>query len=186
MLITRSVLVLVISSFGLSLAFAQAGTSSVELQRQEIDLNAQRTLDELFEQKGNASDLFERAAGYAVFSATKAGFVVTGGRGTGVAVSKATGQRTYMRMITGGIGLGVGAQTYDLVLFFEHELQLDRFVQGAWDATTTAQAAAGTEGVTFASSFVDGVAVFQITDKGLMAQADVSGTRFRALPDLNQ
>jgi lipid-binding SYLF domain-containing protein len=159
--------------------------SEADVRRQQIDINAQATLDELFMQKPNAKGLFDRASGYAVFSATKAGFVVTGGRGTGVAVSKATGQRTYMRMITGGIGLGVGAQTYDLVLLFEHELQLGRFIQGAWDATTMAQAAAGSDGVTFASSFVDGVAVFQLTDKGLMAQADVSGTRFRVINDLN-
>jgi len=185
MLINRSVLLFVISSIGLSPVFAQDGTSPAEMRRQEIDLNAQARLDDLFQEKGNAQELFGQASGYAVFSATKAGFVVTGGRGTGVAVNKSSGQRTYMRMITGGIGLGIGAQTYSLVLLFEHELQLERFIKGAWEATTTAQAAAGTEGITFASSFVDGVAVFQITDKGLMAQADVSGTRFRVVPDLN-
>jgi lipid-binding SYLF domain-containing protein len=185
MSVFRSVLLFVITCAGLTVAFAQNGATPADARRQEIDLNAQATLDELFKQKGNAKELYDAAAGYAVFSATKAGFVVTGGRGTGVAVNKASGHRTYMRMITGGIGLGVGAQNYDLVLMFEHELQLERFIQGAWDATTTAQAAAGTEGITYASSFVDGVAVYQITDKGLMAQADVSGTRFRMVPDLN-
>jgi hypothetical protein len=45
--------------------------------------------------------------------------------------------------------------------------------------------AAGREGVTFMSSFVDGVALYQITDKGLMAWADVSGTRFRVVTELN-
>lgn len=181
----RSLLLFAITSATFAVASAQSGTTEADLRRQEIDLNAQATLEKLFKQKAGAKELFDQAAGYAVFSATKAGFVVTGGRGTGVAINKSTGQRTYMRMITGGIGLGVGAQTYDLVLMFEHELQLSRFIQGAWDATTTAQAAAGTEGVTFASSFVDGVAVFQITDKGLMAQADISGTRFRVVHDLN-
>jgi lipid-binding SYLF domain-containing protein len=186
MSIKRFFLLLVIGSLGIvGSSLAQDGKSAADVRRQEIDLNAQATLDELFEQKGNARALFDQAAGYAVFSATKAGFVVTGGRGTGVAVNKATGERTYMRMLTGGIWLGVGAQNYDLVLFFEHELQLGRFIQGAWDATTTAQAAAGTEGITYAASFVNGVAVYQITDKGLMAQADVSGTRFRVVDDLN-
>lgn len=154
-------------------------------RRQEIDVRTQQTLDKLFEAQASARDLFDRAAGYAAFSATKAGFFVTGGGGTGVAVDKNSGARTYMRMGTGGIGLGIGAQRYDLVILFETQAHLNRFIQGGWDASTTAQAAAGKEGITFTSSFVDGVAFFQLTDRGLMAQADVSGTRFWAVEDLN-
>jgi lipid-binding SYLF domain-containing protein len=182
----RSVLLFVITSLALGAVSAQDGNPSGEMRRQEIDLNARQTLDELLgDPRGDAQSLFDKAAGYAVFSATKAGFVVTGGRGTGVAINKASGARTYRRMLTGGIGLGIGAQNYDLIIFFETAAQLDRFVQGRWDASTQAQAAAGTEGITFASSFNDGVALFQITERGLMAQADVSGTRFRVLNDLN-
>jgi lipid-binding SYLF domain-containing protein len=168
-----------------SVAAAQtdAGTSSA--RRQEIDVRTQQTLDKLFEARGSARDLYDKAVGYAAFSATKAGFFVTGGGGTGVAVDKNSGRRTYMRMGTGGIGLGIGAQRYDLVILFETAAHLDRFIQGGWDASTTAQAAAGKEGITFTSSFVDGVAFFQLTDRGLMAQADVSGTRFWTVDDLN-
>lgn len=179
-MLKRSMLLFVITSFGVA-----AAQDSVDTRRQEIDLNAQATLEKLFEQKGNARELYDQSVGYAVFSATKAGFVVSGGRGTGVAVHKTTGQRTYMRLITGGIGLGVGAQNYDLVVLFQTESKLNQFISGTWDASTSAQAAAGAEGVAFTSSFVDGVAMFQITDKGLMAWADVSGTRFRVVPDLN-
>ena len=38
--------------------------------------------------------------------------------------------------------------------------------------------AAGKEGVAVQSSFFDGVAFYQITEKGLMAHADISGTKF--------
>jgi lipid-binding SYLF domain-containing protein len=183
---TRSTLLFVIASLCVCAASAQDALTREDLKRQKIDLNADEALGGLFEQKGNARELFEKAAGYAVFSATKAGFGLTGGRGTGVVVDKATGKRTYMRMATGGIGFGIGAQQYDLVLLFEHEQQLDRFALGGWDASTTAQAAAGTDGLSFMSSFVNGVALYQITDRGLMAQADVSGTRFWIVDDLNQ
>jgi lipid-binding SYLF domain-containing protein len=151
----------------------------------EIDAAAQETLNELFEQNEDAKALYDRAAGYAAFTALKAGFIVTGGRGTGVAVNKGTGQRKYMRMATGGIGLGIGGQRYDLVVLFEDEAHLNRFVEGGWDASTSAQAAAGTDGITLTSSFVGGVAIYQITDRGLMAQADVSGTRFWVIDELN-
>jgi lipid-binding SYLF domain-containing protein len=88
-------------------------------------------------------------------------------------------------MGTGGIGLGLGAQRYQLIILFETEPYLDRFIEGGWNASASAQAAAGQEGVTLTSSFIDGVALFQLTDRGLMAQADVSGTRFWVIDDLN-
>jgi lipid-binding SYLF domain-containing protein len=162
---------------------AQANDAVV--QKTEIDAAAQGTLDELFAQNTDAKGLFDRAAGYAAFTALKAGFFVTGGRGTGVAVNKGTGSRKYMRMATGGIGLGIGGQRYNLVVLFEDEAHLNRFVEGGWDASTSAQAAAGSDGITLTSSFVGGVAIYQITDRGLMAQADVSGTRFWVIDELN-
>jgi lipid-binding SYLF domain-containing protein len=168
-----------------TIATAQENNPAAAARRQEVDANAQETLTKLFMARDGAKALYDRAAGYAVFSATKAGFVVTGGGGTGVAVDKASGKRTYMRMGMGGIGLGVGAQRYDLVILFEDEPHLSRFVTGGWDTSATAQAAAGKEGVTVTSSFIEGVAIYQLTDKGLMAQADVSGTRFWVAGNLN-
>jgi len=156
-------------------------------RRQEIDARADATLNELLGTVEGASALYDRAGGYAVFTATKAGgFFVTGGRGTGVAVDKTSGQRTYMRLGTGGVGFGIGAQRYDLVILFETTAQLDHFIQGGWDASASAQAAAGTDGVAVNSSFVDGIAFFQMTNRGLMAQADISGTRFWPIDDLNR
>ena len=49
----------------------------------------------------------------------------------------------------------------------------------------TAQAAAGQEGATVTSSFVNGVVFYQITDRGLMVAADISGTRFWVPESLN-
>src|SRR5690606_36279167 len=104
-------------------------------RRQEIDARSEATLNMLFETQSSVRSLYDRAAGYAVFTATKSGFIVTGGGGTGVAVDKSSGRRTYMRMGTGGIGLGIGAQRYDLVILFETDAHLDRFIQGGWDAS---------------------------------------------------
>jgi lipid-binding SYLF domain-containing protein len=163
----------------------EASANDAAVTKTEIDAAAQATLDDLFEQNADAKDLYDKAAGYAAFTALKAGFFVTGGRGTGVAVNKGTGDRKYMRMATGGIGLGIGGQRYNLVVLFEDEAHLNRFIEGGWDASTSAQAAAGSDGITLTSSFVGGVAIYQITDRGLMAQADVSGTRFWVIDDLN-
>jgi lipid-binding SYLF domain-containing protein len=188
MLMHRSLVGIVacLLSIGLDTALAQDVDPAVAARRQEIDNNAESTLQTLFAARESSKDLYDKAAGYAVFTATKAGLVVvTGGGGTGVAVDKKTGKRTYMRMGTGGVSLGIGAQRYDLVILFEDEAHLNRFIAGGWDASTTAQAAAGKEGITFTSSFVDGVAFYQLTEKGLMAQADISGTRFWVADNLN-
>lgn len=183
MLKQRAFLLAAAFLLGFTSAVAQ-DNSAATARRAEIDQAAQATLDDLFKTQGNARELYDRAVGYAVFTATKAGFIVSGGGGTGVAVNKATGQRTYMRMGTGGIGLGIGAQRYSLVVLFENEAALNKFVAGGWDSSATAEAAAGREGVAVRSSFIDGIAFFQLTDKGLMAHADVTGTRFWVIDEL--
>jgi len=166
-------------------AAAQAQSSTEAVQRRlEIDNSAQTALDEVLKSQAGARELYDHAVGYAVFTATKAGFIISGGSGTGVAVDKGTGGRTYMRMGMGGIGLGIGAQRYSLVILFETPDHLNKFVAGGWDSSATAEAAAGQEGAAVRSSFYKGVAFYQITDKGLMAHADVTGTRFWVIDDL--
>ena len=176
MKIQRSLLLAAVLALGVGPVFAQ-GSTEVQQRRQEIDGNAQATLDGLLKEEG-VGDLYGRAAGYAVFTVTKGGFIVSGGGGNGVAVNKATGQHTYMRMGTAGVGLGIGGQRYSLVMLFETDDRLNKFLAGGWDSSATAEAAAGQEGVSVRSSFINGVAFFQITEKGLMATADVSGTKF--------
>jgi lipid-binding SYLF domain-containing protein len=166
-------------------ASQQAEASKAAATRQRVDTNAQETLKELFEQNEGAKKLFDKAAGYAVFSGTKAGFVVSGAGGVGVAVDKRSGQRTYMKMGSAGVGLSFGARRYDLIILFETPQHLTNFVQGGWDSSATAEATAGTESKGVGSTFFDGIAIFRMTNRGLMANADVSGTRFWVAEDLN-
>lgn len=183
MSVQRSMLVAMVCILGSMAVQAQDSTEAVQ-RRLEIDKNAQSTLDELLKTQASSKELYDRAVGYAVFTATKAGFIVSGGSGTGVAVNKKTGARTYMRMGMGGIGLGIGAQRYSLIILFETDSHLEKFVAGGWDSSATAEAAAGQEGVAMRSSFYKGVAFYQITDKGLMAHADVTGTKFWVIDEL--
>lgn len=146
---------------------------------------SEQALEKLVSSNAEIEAQYEESAGYAVFRATKGGLIVTGAGGTGVAVDEETGERTYMHMGSGGVGLGAGLQNYRAIFLFATEDAMDRFVAGGWDASTAAQAAAGKDGVNATSSFIDGVAVYQLTDKGLMAQADLSGTRFWKSDKLN-
>jgi lipid-binding SYLF domain-containing protein len=153
-------------------------------QRAQVDSDAAQIVKEFQAMKGGEA-AYSKAAGYAVFKVTKAGFGASGAGGGGVAVDKKTGGRTYMRMGSAGVGLTFGASRYDIVILFETAQKFAEFAKGGWDSSATAQAAAGTKGAEVSSTFFDGVAYYQIGKKGLMASADVSGTKFW-VDDLNK
>ena len=170
---------------GSQLAAAQDSNSKVEKARKDIDSDVAAILKDFRAMKG-AESMFDKAAGYAVFKVTKAGLGASGAGGGGVAVDKKTGARTYMRMGSAGVGLTIGVSRYDIVILFETPERFASFVKGGWDSAATAQAAAGSKGAEISSSFFNGVAYYQIGKKGLMASADVSGTKFWVTEDLNE
>ena len=170
---------------GSQLATAQAAEDSKAAKsRSEIDSESATVLKDFKELKG-ADALYNKAAGYATFRVTKAGFGASGAGGGGVAVDKKTGARTYMRMGSAGAGLTIGASKYDIVILFETPQKFQEFAKGGWDSSATAQAAAGNKNAEVSSTFFDGVAYYQIGNKGLMASADVSGTKFW-VDDINE
>lgn len=159
---------------------------SKEEKRAEINKVAQEALDEVLEKAERSKDLFGKAYGWAVFDNLRVTFIFTGGGGSGVAVNKSTGDRTYMKMGTGGLALGIGAQKYQVIMFFENEEVFTNFIEKGWKAETGANAAAGTAGANAGTTFINGIAVFQITESGLMASADISGTKYKVDKDLNE
>ena len=144
----------------------------------KIDAAAQETLDKLFAQSPGAKTLYGKAAGYAVFTNTRVAIGLTAGGGSGVAVNNATHARTYMKMGTGGVNVGLGAQKYQVVFLFETAKALDNFIEHGWQGGGSATAAAGKAGKNADTVFNDGVATYTMTDKGLMLSADLSGTKY--------
>ena len=149
-----------------------------ETKRRKIDSRTEKALEKVLGDSKNARSLYDDAAGYAVFTTTKAAFGVSGGAGSGVAIHKDSGDRTYMKMGTAGIGFGIGVKRYEVVMLFETEQAFRSFVDKGWRGDAQAGAAAGTEGVSAQTTFHDGMAIFVRTKKGLMASADVSGTKY--------
>lgn len=154
-------------------------------QRQEIDAMASAALDRLFAELPGARSLHGQAQGYAVFDNAKFAFILSGGGGAGVAVARPGGERTYMKMGTAGVGLGIGGQKYQVVFMFETQEGFDRFVNKGWTADAGANAVAGSKGLNAATQFRDGVAIFQMTEKGLLLQADIAGTKYWKNKKLN-
>ena len=166
--------------------FADLGPlQSASKVRKRIDETTQQTLDRLFSQAPESRGLYDRSVGYAAFDVTKVSVGVTGGGGTGVAVDKATGQRTYMHMGTGGLNLGLGGQVLQLIFMFEDADSYRKFVDVGWDASASANAVAGRAGANAEASFQNGLAVYTLTTAGLMLQADLSGTKYWKSKKLN-
>jgi lipid-binding SYLF domain-containing protein len=155
-------------------------------QRDAIDKMAQETLDQLFADSEKAKELYGEAVGYAVFSNYKFQFIFSGGGGQGVAVDKSSGQRTYMKMGTGGVGLGIGGKKSSVVFLFQDAKSLESFITNGWQADTQAGAAAGTADASAEATFKGGVRYYQLNEKGLIASADISGTRYWKSDKLNE
>ena len=157
----------------------------LDSKRQKIDAMAGESLDNLLKSNASAKSLFGKSYGYAVLDNLKFGFFFSGGGGKGVAVAKASKARTYMGMGSAGAGLTFGGQKCQIVILFQDEKTFANFLEGRWAASGTASATAAQSGAGAGTQFVNGVAYYQIGEKGLMASADLSGVKFWKDKDLN-
>jgi lipid-binding SYLF domain-containing protein len=157
----------------------------LESKRGQIDATAGAALDKLLKENPKAKELYDKAYGWAAFDNLKLGFFFSGGGGKGVAVEKKSGKRTYMAMGSAGFGLAFGGKKYEVVFLFQDSQTFDNFVNKGWEATGSASATAGKEQVGGQTGFVNGMAVYQISGTGLMANVDLSGTKYFKDNDLN-
>ena len=176
---------------GLLLAPGLSKADSPDEKRQKTNKMAAETLEDLYKTQPAARDAVQKAAGYAVFDNFGAHILlVSTARGSGVAINSRTGQRTYMKMVSGGAGFGVGVKDYGVVFVFETQQALAKFIDSGWDASGQADAAAkaGEKGGAYAgaANVAPGTWVYQITKSGLALQLTLQGTKYYKDDDLNK
>ncbi len=154
-------------------------------KRAKINETAEETLQTLFAGDSKAKALYDNSYGWAVFDNLKLAFGFSGGGGQGVAVVKESGKKTYMKMGTAGVGLGLGANKYQIVFLFQDKQTFKNFVNKGWQADAGATAAAGKHAAEAKTDFTNGLAIYQLTEKGLMANADIAGTKYWQNDKLN-
>ncbi len=176
--------------------------AKAEKKRDKLDQMADETLAKLFEESPGAKDLYDKSYGYAVFDNRKTTILITTGGGKGIAVERDTGNKAYMRMASAGLSVGMGLTFYQVVFLFENKDSFTNFVEKGWEVGTGGDAMAGDTGTSAKASatttgdaavgahksavFSNGMAVFQFTDKGLMLQADISGTKYWKYDKINE
>jgi len=186
--VLRVVTVLVVAS--VTAGCAATGSNPVE-KRQTIDEMAHDVLARLYDRKPDARRQVDEAAGVGVFSNVNVSVLfVAGGGGYGVVVDHDTGERTYMKMGQGGVGLGVGAKDFRAVFVFHDRASLESFLEKGWEVGGEADAAAAASGkggeANAAGSLQSGVTVYQITETGLALRANLMGTKFWSYRALNE
>ncbi|QCZ93099.1 lipid-binding SYLF domain-containing protein [Salinimonas iocasae] len=168
---------------------ASMGDGTVAEKRQAILEMQDNALARLYREKPDTRAQLQDSAGYAVFSNANVNVIfLAAGTGYGVVNNNATGEKIYMNMAEGGVGLGLGAKDYRLVMVFHTQRSLNYFVENGWTAGGNADAAAkaGSKGLSVeGEGYLGNVTVYTMTESGLALQATVKGTKFWKDSQLN-
>lgn len=187
MITTMRIAVLMLSML-LSACVTTGGTTPSD-KRSEIESMRQQVLTDLFAEKPYVKQQINTASGYAIFSNANVNllFIAAGG-GYGVVKNNRTGKSTYMNMAEGGVGLGLGAKDYRLVIVFHTRQALDQFIESGWafGGNADAAAVAGDKGDSIQSESLYGdVSVYTLTENGLALQSTFKGAKFWKDSELN-
>lgn len=177
---------LVFTLFGLS---AQSHASTPVETRNEIQKMRAETLADLYKIHPAARAHIQKSAGYAVFSNVGINLILfSAAGGSGVAMDK-NGHATYMKMVSGGVGFGLGVKDFRGVFVFATDDKLKQFINSGWEASAQADAAAkaGDQGGALAAAITvaPGVSLYQLTKNGLALQATIQGTKYYKNDELN-
>ena len=168
---------------------ASLGSGTKAEKQQKILSMRQDVLKDVYSKNPEARGVIYSSKGYGVFSNANINIIfVAGGTGFGVVKDNRTGEETYMNMAEAGIGLGLGAKDYRLVMVFHTDKALDQFLQHGWNVAGNADVAAKASdkgGSLQAEMYAGGVSVYTLTESGLAAQATIKGTKFWADANLN-
>ena len=149
------------------------------------------TLARLYEGKPEVRDEIAKAEGYAVFDGTQLNIVLyVGASGHGILVDNKSGAETFMTMKRAGTGPGVGYKNYRQIIVFKSRALFDQFRTVGADVSASADATvkmAGGKGSSLDGnvSFNPELSVYQITDSGMLLQANWGGVAYYPDSDLN-
>jgi len=169
---------------------ALAKEPSKEEMRADVRKMAKETLAKLYKVQPNAKKAVEKSSGYAVFSNFGLKIFFFGsGKGKGVVVNNKTKKETFMKMIEGQVGLGLGAKKFKQVWVFNSQKALSDFVNSGWEfgGQGTAAAKSGEEGGDLAGaiSVDEDIILYQLTEEGLALELTAKGTKYYKDDKLN-
>ncbi len=186
---SRTLAVLLTGLFILGGCVSPSGDTAHE-KRHAVQKMKNETLANLYTIQPQARKQIRNAAGYAVFSNVGVNVIFfSAGSGYGVVQNNRTNEKTYMKMVSGGVGIGFGVKDFRGVFVFTTLAALNTFTEQGWDASAQADAAAkaGKKGMAWAGAvdIAPGIKLYQLTENGLALQATIQGTKYWKADDLN-
>jgi len=161
------------------------------IAKQAIIRTNNETLELLYKYVPKAKSELLKSYGYATFTNIGATIlIISYENGQGMAHSNRNGINTYMKMQSGGLGLGLGGKDFKTVFLFENKEAYNNFINSGWEANAQADAAAKyneTGGASNAAITVaKGVKLYKFTQDGLLIQATIMGTKYYKDEELNR
>jgi lipid-binding SYLF domain-containing protein len=157
-------------------------TPSTDNDKQNMDQEAQGTIQNFKTAEPDIQNFFDNAYGYAVLPSIANGALIVGGAsGDGEVFEQGT-LIGYCRMSQGNIGAQIGGQSFAEIIFFQNAAALANFKAGQTTFDARATAVAAGSGAGKAADYQNGVLVFTKPVSGLMAQAAVGGQGFTFVP----
>ncbi|MBA6391553.1 hypothetical protein H4J38_12325 [Colwellia sp. BRX10-3] len=170
-------------------ACASMGSGTKAEKQQEILKMKDAVLTQLFTKKPDTRSQINSAPGYAVFSNANINLIfMAAGTGYGVVKNMSSSKYTYMNMVEGGIGLGLGVKDYRIVMVFHTVDAMNNFVNTGWTFGGNADASAKASGKGASAegeAYYGDVTVYTFTENGLALQATIKGTKFWKDKELN-
>ena len=161
---------------------ALAGFASSRVAAQDKDAQEVQAAIASFKADSDLAKWFTSAYGYVVFpKITKGAVGIGGAAGDGQVFEKGAMIGTA-RVTQVTIGAQLGGQSYSEAIFFETKEALDRFKQDRFEMSAGLSAVAAGEGKSKDAKYSQGVAIFTLAKKGLMAEASVGTQKFKFTP----
>jgi lipid-binding SYLF domain-containing protein len=148
----------------------------------KLERRAARAIEAIHKRMPKTRPYFEQAYAYAVFpSVTRIGFGVGGAGGKGIVVvgDHVVGRARFWQFTT---GIQAGGKAFRMILFFKDEEALEYFERNQLEFMGQAGVAFAHRGANANPGYNSGVAIFTLTQGGLMAEATVAGGWFRYRP----
>ena len=163
-----------------ALLLAVFATSALaDKKKDELTEKVTEAKAEVLKTDPDFKNIFNDAAGYAIFpSVAKGGLGVGAATGKGQVFEKGTLQG-QCKLTQVSIGFQAGGQAYVEVIFFEDKTSLDNFRKGNMEFSAQVSAVAVTAGASANAKYENGVMVFTMAKGGLMYEASVGGQKFK-------
>lgn len=153
-------------------------TPKTTAEKEELGIKVQAAIQAAKATDPGLQRFFDTAVAYAVFPEVGKGAIGVGGAyGRGQLFQN--GQMVgYCTLKQASIGLALGGQSYTELIFFEDPQAVNSFKSGDYAFSAQASAVALKSGASANANYNNGVAVFTVSEAGLMFEASIGGQKF--------